>query len=88
MDSVDYFIDPLSPAKLRDLIRKMGVPVQTLLRTKDPAYAELNLGSGTRSDEELIRLMIEHPGLLQRPIVEKGSRAILARPPERLKEIL
>jgi arsenate reductase len=87
MASVDYFTSPLSAPKLRELIKKMGITPRELLRTKDPAYAELHLAERNLPDEELIGLMIRHPGLMQRPIVEKGNRAILARPAERLREL-
>jgi arsenate reductase len=66
----------------------MKMPARELLRTKEEIYRTLRLGERDFTDDELIDLMVEHPDLIQRPIVEKGSRAILARPAERLKEIL
>jgi arsenate reductase len=87
-DAVDYYLDPIPKAKLKDLLRKMGMKPRDLLRTKEAIYKELRLGERDLSDSEIIDLMIEHPDLIQRPIVEKGTRAILARPPERLKEVL
>jgi arsenate reductase len=66
----------------------MGMKPRELLRTKEAVYKKLKLGERELSDDELIDLMVEHPDLIQRPIVEKGARAILARPSERLKEIL
>jgi arsenate reductase len=58
------------------------------MRTKEPVYSELGLASSNHTDDELIRLMVEHPDLVQRPIVERGDRAVLARPPERVLELL
>ncbi len=87
-DAVDYYLDPIPKAKLKELLRKMGMKPRELLRTKEAVYKELKLAERELSDNELIDLMVEHPDLIQRPIVEKGARAILARPPERLKEIL
>jgi arsenate reductase len=87
-DAVDYYVDPIPRPKLVDLLRKMGLTPRQLLRTNEPVYKALKLGERRLSDEELIDLMVEHPDLLQRPIVEKGARAILARPADRLKEIL
>ena len=56
---------------------------------RDPfRRGELRLGERDLTDDQIVDLMVEHPDLIQRPIVEKGSRAILARPAERLKEIL
>lgn len=87
-DAVNYYVDPIPVAKLQDLVRKMGVPPRDLLRTKEPIYQELGLAGKELSDARIIELLAEHPDLLQRPIVEKGSRAILARPAGRLKDIL
>jgi arsenate reductase (glutaredoxin) len=87
-DAVDYYTDPLTKTKLRELIRKMGISARELLRTKEPIYKTLRLGDRDVSDADLVDLMVQHPDLIQRPIVEKGSRAILARPAERLREIL
>ncbi len=88
MESVDYYIEPLSETKLKDLVKKMGIKASELLRKKEEIYKKLKLGEKEVSDSEAIGLMIKHPELMQRPIVEKGARAILARPAERLKEIL
>lgn len=87
-DAVDYYTDPIPKAKLKDLLRKMGMKAADLLRTKEAMYRTLKLGERNLNDDEIVDLMVEHPDLIQRPIVEKGSRAILARPAERLKEIL
>ena len=87
-DAVNYYVDPIPRAKLRELLRKMGLSARELLRTKEDVYKELRLGERDLTDDQIVDLMVEHPDLIQRPIVEKGSRAILARPAERLKEIL
>ncbi|HEY9282764.1 MAG TPA: ArsC/Spx/MgsR family protein, partial [Pyrinomonadaceae bacterium] len=82
---MNYFVEPVGEAKLRELIGKLGVRPRELLRTKEAAYRELNLGGRELADEEIIRLLVERPELLQRPIVERGARAVLARPAERLR---
>lgn len=66
----------------------MRIAPRELLRTKDPIFKTLRIGERDLSDDEIVDLMMEHPDLIQRPIVEKGARAILARPAERLKDIL
>lgn len=66
----------------------MGISPRELLRTGEPVYKELGLGQRELSDDEIIRLMAEHPDLIQRPIVERGDRAVLGRPTERIKELL
>ena len=87
-DSVNYYTEPLSKAKLKELISKMGISTKDLLRTKEEIYNKLGLAKKDLSENEILDLMAKHPDLIQRPIVEKGNRAILARPAERLKEIL
>ncbi len=87
-EKINYFVEPLGEDKLRDLIGKMQIAPRELLRTNEPAYRELKLGQRTLMDEEIIRLLVEHPELLQRPIVERGARAVLARPAEKIKELI
>ena len=87
-ERVNYHVDPLPEHKIRDLLRKANARPGDVLRKKEPVYKELGLDTREVSDDELIELMAEHPQLLQRPIVERGDRAILARPPERVTEIL
>jgi arsenate reductase len=87
-DKVNYYLEPLSKSKLTELIRKMGIAPRELLRTSEPIYRELGLGKGEFTDEQIISLMVKHPDLIQRPIVEKGNRAVLGRPVENVKELL
>ena len=85
---MNYFVEPVGEAKLRELIAKMQVSPRELLRKNEPAYKELELGSRELSDDEIVRLLVERPELLQRPIAERGSRAVLARPAENLRALL
>ncbi|HEU4432839.1 MAG TPA: ArsC/Spx/MgsR family protein [Pyrinomonadaceae bacterium] len=87
-EKVNYYIEPLTKKKLTELIRKMNVKPRDLLRKGEPIYKELGLATKELSDSELIGLMVEHPDLLQRPIVERGDRAVLGRPTENVKELL
>jgi arsenate reductase (glutaredoxin) len=87
-EKVNYYIEPLTKKKLTELIRKMNVKPRDLLRKSEPVYKELGLAKDEFSDSELIALMVEHPDLLQRPIVERGDRAVLGRPTENVKELL
>ena len=86
-NKVNYFIEPFTKTKLKTLLKKMGMKPSELLRTNDKEYKELDLKNRNYSEEEILNLMIENPNLVQRPIIEKGERAILARPPEKLKEL-
>ena len=87
-ERVNYHVDPLPESKIRELIAKTGGSAHDVLRKKEPIYKELGLDQRDVSDDELIRLMAKHPQLLQRPIVERGERAVLARPVERVLELL
>src|ERR1700749_3004278 len=77
---VNYYIEPIGAAKLRGLIAKMRISPRELLRTGERIYKDLQLGKRELSDDELIKLMVKHPDLIQRPIVERGERAVLGRP--------
>jgi arsenate reductase len=87
-EKVNYYVAPLGRKKLTELIRKMNLKPRDLLRKAEPAYKELGLAEDKFSDSELIGFMIEHPDLLQRPIVERGDRAVLGRPTENVKALL
>ena len=87
-EAVNYYVNSIPKTKLKELIKKMGITASELIRSKEPIYKELKLDQKKLTDDQIIDLMVKHPDLIQRPIVEKGSRAILARPAERLKEIL
>jgi arsenate reductase len=77
---VDLFKTPLDAKQLGELVRKLGVSPREILRRKDPAFEEHGLGSGKHTDAQLLELMARNPGLIQRPIVVKGNRAVVARP--------
>lgn len=58
-----------------------------MMRTEEPVYRELNLGTAASRDE-LLDAMSDHPILIQRPIIIRGDRAVIGRPPERVLELL
>jgi arsenate reductase (glutaredoxin) len=83
---VQYLKTPPSRAELVDMIRAAGIDVRSAVRKREPLYAELNLTDA--SDDQLLDAMVEHPILIERPFVitPKGTR--LARPMDRVHEIL
>jgi arsenate reductase len=87
-EAINYYETPLDAEQLRELIEQMGIAPRELLRKGEQVYRDLNLGKREVSDDELIRLMVEHPDLIQRPIVVRGNKAVLARPPQNLEELL
>ncbi len=66
----------------------MGLRPREVMRTGEAVYKALGLGSRDASDDELIALMVQHPDLVQRPILEIDGRAVLGRPTERIQEFL
>ena len=85
-ETVNYFEQPLDEASLKKLLRSAGLKPRDILRTKDAVYREKVAGRDL-NDEELLRLMIKYPELMQRPIVVRGSKAVLARPAENLAKL-
>ena len=86
-DRVDFHVEPLSEPEIRDVVRKTGRPARELFRAREPVYGELGLGERDVDDDEAIALMAEHTELMQRPVVVRGDRAVLARPVERVDEL-
>lgn len=87
-ESVEYHVTGLTEDELRGLLRKMDAGPREVLRMREPLVNELGLGSPDVSDDELIAQMVKRPVLVQRPIVVNGDRAVLARPVERVLELL
>ena len=86
-DYIRYLENAPSRADLEDVLTKLGTDdPRDIVRTKEPVYAELDLDSADR--DQLLDAMTEHPILIQRPIVIHGDRAVVARPPERLLDLL
>jgi len=87
-ESINYYDVPLTVAELRGLVDKLGLAPRELLRKDEPLYRELQLGQRELSDDEIITLMVENPDLMQRPIVVRGDKAVLGRPPDNVKALL
>jgi arsenate reductase len=66
---IEYLKDPPSRERLQELIRAMGIPVRALLREKETPYVELGLADPNWSDDQLVDFMLQHPILINRPIV-------------------
>ena len=86
---VEYLITPPSRATLEAIIAKLVDPPSDLVRTTDPRFTELGLDpASSASPESIIELLLTHPELMQRPVVVKGDRAVIARPSARVAEVL
>ena len=73
--------------ELQSVLAKLGISARALLRKGEDAYKELNLSEASLSEADLIAAMLNHPKLIERPIVIKGDKAVLGRPPENIEEL-
>jgi len=85
---IEYLKMPPDRATLKSLIKKMGIGVRDLLRQKGTPYDELGLGDAKWTDEQLIDFMLEHPILINRPIVATAKAVRLCRPADTVQELL
>jgi arsenate reductase len=81
-DIIKYLQQPLQPELLRSLLKQLNMQPAQLLRSKEPIYKELGLAAGNHSDAQLLQIMLEHPILIERPIVAYRGKAVIGRPPE------
>jgi arsenate reductase len=86
-EAINYFETPLTTTELEGLLKKLGLNAREILRKDEPAAKKLGIGTRNFSDQELITLMAKHPDLIQRPIVVRGHKAVLGRPPENIEKL-
>jgi arsenate reductase len=82
-----YLEDPPTVEELRELLVKLGLPPHAVTRSSEDEYQSLRLSERTAPDE-LLQALSQHPRILQRPILVRGDRAVVARPAERVLEII
>ena len=85
---IEYLKTPPDAATLKRLLGLLGLTPRELMRRKEKVYKALGLDDPSLSDEALIQAMVDHPVLMERPVVVNGDRAALGRPPEQVLEIL
>lgn len=85
---VEYLQSPPGATTLKQLLKTLDMSPRELLRKGEDAYKDNNLGNPELSDAELIDYMLRHPKLIERPIVVKGDRAVLGRPPENVLDLI
>lgn len=83
----DYTREPLSEEELRSLLQSLNMAPLELVRTEEKLWKE-NYKGKDLNDKELIRVMIQHPSLIQRPIVAKDGKAVVGRPSEKISDLL
>lgn len=85
---VRYLETPLDAETLKTLLDKLGIAARQLLRTGEDEYKALDLANPALSDAQLVEAMVQHPKLIERPILVVGDKAVIGRPPEKVLEIL
>ena len=86
--TIAYLDDAPSVAELRELVRMLGLPARALLRTGEPAYAELGLANPALTEDQLLEAMHAHPILIERPIFVHNGRAVIGRPIDNVLQLL
>lgn len=86
-EKVNYYIKPFSRSQLQSLLKKMKMNPSELLRKNESVYKDLKIKEKNFSEDQILDLLVKHPDLVQRPIVEMGNKVILARPPEKIGEL-
>ena len=85
---IDYLNNPPTVVELQSLAIKMGLKAREFIRVKEAVFKELDLQPHLDDDTFMFQKMSENPKLIERPIAVKGDRAVLGRPPERIREFL
>lgn len=85
---IEYLQNPPTRAQLKAILKRLGLRPRELVRSGEEAYRANGLGDASLSDDALLSAMIEHPILIERPIVVVGDKAAIGRPPEKVLEIL
>ena len=85
---IHYLDSPPSTCELEQILQKLRIEPQELMRKGEAVYKEFGLASRDLTRQEAIQLLHEHPKLIERPIVVRGDRAVLGRPPENVLELL
>ena len=85
--AVNYYEQVFTKDQLKKILKKAGLSPKDVLRTKEDIYKELGLAQKDLSDDTLLDLMVKHPDLIQRPLVVKDEKAVLARPAETVRTL-
>lgn len=83
-----YLDEPLSLDELRGLAARLGRPARDWARRGEPAWQDAGLADGAATDDQVLAAMALHPILIERPILVRGPRAVVGRPPERVLDLL
>ncbi|DAB28280.1 MAG: arsenate reductase (glutaredoxin) [Sulfurimonas sp. RIFOXYD12_FULL_33_39] len=85
----EYLKEDITKDELKNIIKMLCISdIREMLRTKEDEYKELGIAEKNLSQEEIMDIVLKHPKLIERPIIIKGSKAVIARPMERLAELI
>lgn len=84
---IEYLKNPLSEADLKDLIKKLGVNADSLLRKNEILFKEKYSGKKI-GEKEILKAIAENPILMERPVIVQGNKAVIGRPPEKIMELV
>jgi arsenate reductase len=89
VEIVEYLKAPPSRAELERIVDAIEDPPAALVRSGDPKFKALGLAKGDYVErDQVVDLLVEHPELMERPVLVVGDRAVIGRPPERVNELL
>jgi arsenate reductase len=86
--AINYYEQRFTASRLKALLKKAKLSPRDVLRAKEDPYKQLGLAQTSLTDDELVDAMVKYPDLIQRPLVERGEKALLARPAEKVSELL
>ena len=85
---IDYIKSPPTPSELQSLAKKMGIRAKDFIRSREAVFKELDLKRHLDDDATMFQHMSPHPKLIERPIMVRGEKAVLGRPPDKVGEFL
>ncbi len=88
LEIIEYLKESPDARTLKQILSYLEIPARELLRKGESAYKEAGLDDRNLSEDELIAAMVEHPILIERPVVINNGRAAIGRPPESVLDIL
>lgn len=86
-DKVNYYVEPFTKTKLEKLLKKAKVKPSEVLRKRAKEYKKFDYKNKKYTEKQILDHLVKHPDLLERPIVEKGEKAVLARPIDKVDEL-
>lgn len=86
-DKVNYYIEPFKQAQLQQLLKKANLQPSDVLRKRAKEYKELDFKNKKYTESQILSYLVKYPDLIERPIVEKGAKAVLARPIDKVGEL-